>query len=134
VSALEPRLIRVRHQEREQPQNAAGLLKSGQRLPLPLEHGQQRRVEWIGRGESVLGLIDGEPVRDLGPMGLDPIGVFGGGLLRVVRQASPLEETPPDNLRRLRLCRHDHGLAETVEELLTSLEVCLVLGCHLVHD
>ena len=103
VRALEARLIGIRHPEGEQAQYAAGLLESGQRLPLPLEHRQQRRVERIGSGESVLRVVDGEPVRDLGPMGLDPVGVFGGGLLRVVRQASPLEQPPPDDLRRLRL-------------------------------
>jgi hypothetical protein len=91
-------------------------------------------VEWIGGGESVLRVVDGEPIRNLGPMRQDPVGVFGGGFLRVVRQASPLEETPPDNLRRLRLCRHDHCLAESIEQLLKSLEVCFVLGCHLIDD
>ena len=67
-------------------------------------------------------------------MGLYPVGVFGGRLLRVVRQSAPLEETPPDDLRCLRLGRHDHCLAESVEELLKSLEVCLVLGRHFIDD
>ena len=67
-------------------------------------------------------------------MGLYPVGVFGGGLLRVIRQAPPFEETPPDNLRRLRFRRHDHCLAESVEEFLKSLEVCLVLRCHLIDN
>src|SRR5262245_25306678 len=48
VGTLESRLIGIRHPECEQTQYAAGLLKSGQRLPLALKYGQQRRVERVG--------------------------------------------------------------------------------------
>ena len=80
MSALESGLIGIRHPQREQAEYTAGLLKSRQRLPLPLENGQQRRVEWIGGGKSVLRVVDGEPVRNLGSMALNPVGVFSGGL------------------------------------------------------
>src|SRR5258708_7907473 len=53
MRALEARVIGVRYPEGEQPQDAAGLLESGQRLPLSLEHGQQGWVERIGVGERV---------------------------------------------------------------------------------
>ena len=67
MSALEAALVGIRYPEREQPQYAAGLLKSGQRLPLPLEYGQQRRMEWIGSGEGILRVVDGKPGHWLPP-------------------------------------------------------------------
>ena len=80
VGALEARLIGVRHPERQQAQDAAGLLESRQRLPLPLEHGQQRRVERIGRGERVPRWSTGNQFGIWLAMLQDPVGVLGRGL------------------------------------------------------
>jgi hypothetical protein len=37
-------------------------------------------------------MVDREPGRNLVPMGLNPVGILGGGLLRIIRQAFPLDE------------------------------------------
>jgi hypothetical protein len=85
-----------------------------------------------GGGERLLRMVNRKPGRNLGPMRLNPVGILRGGLLRFVRQASSLEETPSDDLGSLRFGRHDHRFAKPIEELLESLKVGLVLGRHLV--
>ena len=51
VRAFESFLIRAGNPQREQAQDATGLLKPWQRLPFALKDGNDRRMKWIGGGE-----------------------------------------------------------------------------------
>src|SRR5208283_4848949 len=53
VRTLEAFLIGTRHPQCEQTQNATGLLKTWQRLPLALEHGNDSRMKWICCGKCL---------------------------------------------------------------------------------
>ena len=60
-----------------------------------------------------------------------PFRVGCGRFLAVVRQATPLEQAPANDLGHLRAGRHHDGLAASVKQLLERLVVALVIRVHL---
>src|SRR5438876_360492 len=129
MCTLESFLISLRHPQSQQTQYAPRSLEARQCLPFTFEDGQNRRMKWVGRGESFAPAINWKPFGNLLPVFENPVRILCNCLACFVRHAMPLKKPPPNNFRSLGFSRHHHGFAHPIKKLLESLFVRFIFGC-----
>src|SRR5208283_2950031 len=115
------------HPESQQTKDPTSTLKARQCLPLAFKNGNCTRMKWIGRGKRFISIIFRKPIWKHFSVFYNPFGILTDGFLGLLGQASPFEESAPNDLGSFGFSGHYHRLADTVQHMLELLIVRFIL-------